>query len=223
MNQFIDAHHYITSDNETHSLPQLMTLFDRHILPDGVRQRAYLKLIWTRKNNRVEIASNQAYFQSAGANVDDGGKTRQFAAMDPAILELPVMKNILQFNTRVIQNFAPLSHHSELTLGLHFIRYHVNQYGASYSSPDGLHQDDEPLVFVHLLDLSPNAIGGDNLIAALDTRRITNVIRLEKPLDTLMLTRDYYHAVTPLGARYGSAKRDVILFTVEPSTTQVAS
>ncbi len=36
-----------------------------------------------------------------------------------------------------------------------------------------------------------------------------------------MLTRDYYHAVTALGAREGEARRDILLFTVEPGETQV--
>ncbi len=38
-----------------------------------------------------------------------------------------------------------------------------------------------------------------------------------------MLTRDYYHAVTALGAREGEARRDILLFTVEPGATQVES
>ncbi len=36
-----------------------------------------------------------------------------------------------------------------------------------------------------------------------------------------MLTREYYHAVTALGAREGEARRDILLFTVEPDETQM--
>ena len=130
-------------------------------------------------------------------------------------------KYIIQSNLKIISEYEPLKNHQELVLGLHFIQYKVNKYGASYSSPDSLHRDDEPLVFIHLLNLTSNALGGDNLFADLKTKEITNVVRLEKPFETIVLTRDYYHAVTPLGAREGEARRDILLFTVEPSDTQI--
>lgn len=223
MKNLIDASEYIKSSNDVESLNVLMTLFEKNIRPDDVRNRAYLKLVWNRYQDKVVMAENQAYFQSASSNTVDGGKVRQFAVMDKAVLDLAIMKNIIHYNLQKIKAFPALKHHQQLVLGLHFIQYKVDKYGASYSSPDYLHLDDEPLVFVHLLHLSHNAWGGDNLIADLKTRKIMNVIRLEKPLDTIVLTRDYYHAVTALGAREGEARRDILLFTVEPSETQVES
>ena len=220
MQQFVQSNQYIKSEENLHSLTKLLHAFETHIKPDGVRNRAYLKLIWHRASNKIIIAPNQAYYQSAGANTVDGGKVRHFAVMDNAILQLNIMKNIIEFNINIIKNFQPLRHYPELVLGLHFIQYKVNQYGASYSSPDILHVDDEPLVFVHLLNLTSNAWGGDNLIADIQTKEIKHNIRLEKPLETLILTQDFYHAVTPLGAREGEAKRDILLFTVEPGETQ---
>lgn len=220
MQQFIDSNHYIKSSADQASLAELMTIFEKNIQPDGVRNRAYLKLTWQRDTNEVKLADNQAYFQSAQSNVMDGGKIRQFAVMDKAILALPIMQNVLHYNLHIIREFEPLKAFPSLVLGLHFIQYKVNQFGASYSSPDSLHRDDEPLVFVHLLNLTENAWGGDNHIADLQTKEITNVVRLEKPFETILLTRDYYHAVTALGAREGEARRDILLFTVEPGETQ---
>ncbi|MFZ2314901.1 MAG: 2OG-Fe dioxygenase family protein [Gammaproteobacteria bacterium] len=221
MQNLINSTKYIKSSEDIESLGTLMSMFDENIKPDGVRNRAYLKLIWNRPLDQIMLAKKQVYFQSAQSNVIDGGKVRQFAVMDKRILDLSIMKNVIQHNLKIIREFEPLRHHHELVLGLHFIQYKVAKYHASYSSPDYLHVDDEPLVFVHLLDLTSNAWGGDNLIADLATKKITNVVRLEKPLETLMLTQDYYHAVTPLGAREGEAKRDILLFTVEPVETQV--
>ena len=221
MHNLISSNEYIHSSEDLASIPMLMTIFEENIKPDGVRNRAYLKLIWNRHLDQVTVAKNQSYFQSAQSNVMDGGKVRNFAVMDARILDLSIMQNVIHTNLAIIKNFAPLQHHSELVLGLHFVQYKVNKYGASYSSPDSLHIDDEPLVFVHLLNLTPNAWGGDNLIADLKTKEITNSVRLEKPFETMILTQDFYHAVTPLGAREGEAKRDILLFTVEPSTTQV--
>ena len=221
MHNLINSNEYIKSLEDLASLDPLMVMFENNIKPDGVRNRAYLKLIWNRSLDKVSVAKHQAYFQTAASNTADGGKVRQFAVMDKRILDLSVMKNVIHSNLKIIKQFSPLKHFQELTLGLHFIQYKVSQYGASYSSPDYLHRDDEPLVFVHLLNLSSNAWGGDNLIADLKTREITNVVRLEKPFDTLMLTREYYHAVTALGAREGEARRDILLFTVEPGETQM--
>lgn len=223
MHNLIDSNKYLRSAEDMNSLTSLMMMFDENIKPDGVRNRAYLKLIWNRKFNNITLAKNQNYFQSAHSNILDGGKVRHFAVMDKRILELPIMKSVIEFNLGVIKEFAPLEHHQELVLGLHFIQYKATKYGASYSSPDTLHRDDEPLVFVHLLNLTSNAWGGDNIIADLITKEITNVVRLEKPLETIILTRDYYHGVTALGAREGEARRDILLFTVEPSETQVES
>lgn len=221
MHNLIDSSEYIKSAEDTRSLQAMMEIFEKNIKPDGVRNRAYLKLLWNRQSDQVSLASNQSYFQSAQSNIADGGKVRHFATMDKIILDLPIMRSIIDKNLKIIRDFEPLINHQQLVIGLHFIQYKVCKYGASYSSPDCLHRDDEPLVFVHLLNLTSNAWGGDNLIADLATREITNVVRLEKPLETMMLTRDYYHAVTALGAREGEAKRDILLFTVEPSETQV--
>lgn len=149
------------------------------------------------------------------------GENWQFAVMDKKVIDLSIMQNVINTNLKIIQDFAPLKNHQELVLGLHFIQYKIEKFGASYSSPDFLHIDDEPLVFVHLLNLTENAWGGDNLIADLKTKEVTNVVRLEKPFETMILTQDYYHAVTALGAREGEAKREILLFTVEPDATQV--
>ncbi len=223
MENYIHADNYIKSPEDQDSLLPLMTLFESNIRPDGVRNRAYLKLIWNRQLDQISLAKNQAYFQSHNSNLIDGGKVRQFAIMDKRVLDVPVMKNVVTYNLELIKTFEPLLQHQELVLGLHFIQYKTHKYGASYSSPDTLHVDDEPLVFVHLLNLTCNAWGGDNLIADLQTKKITNVLRLEKPFETILLTQDYYHAVTPLGSRNNEARRDILLFTVEPLTTQVES
>jgi hypothetical protein len=221
MKNIISSSEYLKTTQDIDSLKNLMAIYNNNIKPDGVRNRAYLKLIWNREYDSIIVAKNQNYFQSANSNVMDGGKVRQFAVMDSKILELSIMQNVFNKNLSIMKGIDELMEHKELVIGLHFIQYKTNQFGASYSSPVWLHIDDEPLVFVHLLNLTPNALGGDNLIADLSTKEITHVARLEQPFETLMLTREYYHAVTPLGAREGEARRDILLFTVEPTVTQV--
>lgn len=218
---FIQAENYLQSKETANSLSVLNHLFDTQLAPDGPRNRAYLKLEWVRETQKISIAQNQCYFQSAERNKDDGGKSRQFLVMNSSVLDLPVVQNLMEKNLQIVSEYKPLSEQCSLTIGLHFIQYSVDKGKASYSSPVGLHIDDEPLVFVHLIDLSPHALGGDNLIATIHNQEITNVIRLERPMDTILLNNNCYHAVTPLGSKDGTAKRNIILFTVEPLSTQL--
>ena len=220
---FIHANNYLSCDDEQDCLSKLNYLYDTELEPDGPRNRAYLKLAWDRQTQQISISKNQSYFQTAQSNKDDGGKQRQFAIMNPSILDLPLMQTVITTNLNVINDYKPLFESNNLTFGLHFIQYSVEEGGASYSSPVGLHIDDEPLVFVHLINLSTHAWGGDNLIARLDTQEITHVIRLECPMDTILLNNNCYHAVTPLGSRHGLAVRNIILFTVEPHHTQIST
>jgi len=184
----------------------------------GSRYRAYLKLLWNRKTNNVEIAKDQRYYQSYQANNADRGIVREFKQVNKDIFANAAFQQLLEKNKEYISHSKDISRTNDLILGIHFIRYHVEEGKAAYSSPIWLHVDDEPLVFVHLINLSENAIGGDNLIAA-HKGEIQGVIRLKNFMDTLVLNRKVRHAVTPLGSVNGIATRDVILFTVEPIET----
>ncbi|WP_234257490.1 2OG-Fe dioxygenase family protein [Pectobacterium sp. IFB5596] len=63
-----------------------------------------------------------------------------------------------------------------------------------------LHKDDEDIVFVHLINVSSNMLGGDSLIAS-HPRGIERVLRLEQLFDTLVVNHDKLHAVTPVNMR----------------------
>lgn len=219
---FIKPENYISDENSP-SLHDLKKCFDLELEDDGnaFRRRAYLKLEYTKENNQVTIPANQAYFQTAESNQTDGGKARYFKVMPKKILNIPIVKNLLAKNLQMLMRYESLRAEKQFTIGLHFIRYQATENLASYSSPAWLHKDDEPLVFIHLVHLSKAALGGDNLIAKSDTQEITHVVRLENEMDTLVLNKNVYHAVTPLGSKKGLVTRDVILFTIEPQYTQL--
>lgn len=218
--EIINSQEYIKNKEELSVIEELNNLYQTRLSADGPRNRAYLKLIWSREDGSIHLAKNQSYFQSASTNKDDGGKVRNFVVMDTKVLELPVIKRLIKKNMDFVSRYESLENENNLVIGMHFIQYIVNKNGASYSSPAGLHLDDEPLVFVHLVSLSENAIGGDNLIATLKDEKIKHVIRLEQPMETLVLNNNCYHAVTPLGSKNDMALRNIILFTVEPNSTQ---
>lgn len=221
--EYIDSQEYINNKEELSVIEELNNLYSTRLSADGPRNRAYLKLIWSRGSNTIHLAKNQSYFQSAHTNQEDGGKIRHFIMMDPKILGFTLIKRLIRKNMDFVSSYPSLEHENHLVIGMHFIQYIVDKNGASYSSPVGLHLDDEPLVFVHLVSLSKNAIGGDNLIATLKDKTIKHVIRLEQPMESLLLNNNCYHAVTPLGSKKDTALRNIILFTVEPNNTQKES
>lgn len=197
----INSQEYLNNMEELSDIDEINTIYTSKLSPDGPRNRAYLKLHWNRRTGAIALAKNQSYFQSSKTNSADGGKVRNFATMDTGILELTVIKRLIEKNMDFVARYPLLQNEESLVIGMHFIQYIVEKDGASYSSPVGLHLDDEPLVFVHLVSLSKNAIGGDNLIASLADKTIKHVIRLEKPMESLVLNNNCYHAVTPLGSK----------------------
>lgn len=224
--KYIDPSYYLSMNHNFDYQRDLLLIknyYDNNLRSDhvsGFRKRAYLKLIYNSVDDKLSLSKNQNYSQTKKSNHIDGGKIRQFKTMDEKILSIGITQSIVSKNLKMIKNFHKFNMESNLYLGLHFIRYTVTKDNASYSSPDWLHIDDEPLVFIHLFDLTDNAIGGDNIIAYHDEKTIKHVIRLEAPLDTLVLNNACYHAVTPLGSKDGVAFRDILLFTVEPWETQ---
>ena len=183
------------------------------------RQRAYLK-IGGCFSATVSGSSQSSLLPNSRFQSSDGGHARRFKNIDKTILSIPIIKSILSKNLALIQTYQPLCNLRNLTIGMHFIRYKADENMASYSSPDWLHKDDEPLVFVHLVNLSRSALGGDNLIADSNSKKIERVIRLENDMETIVINKNVYHAVTPLGSKQGTAVRDVMLFTVEPDYIQ---
>lgn len=219
--QFIQSDYYLDKDNFS-SVHDLKKIYDLELEKDGYdfRRRAYLKIEWHVQEQRLIVPENQNYFQTAVSNHADGGHVRQFKILNKDVLTIPIIQSILNKNFALIQTYQPLRELNKFTIGMHFIRYKADENMASYSSPDWLHKDDEPLVFVHLINLSKSALGGDNLIADSVSKKIERVIRLENDMETIVVNKNVYHAVTPLGSKKGIAIRDVMLFTVEPDYIQ---
>lgn len=196
--------------------------YDAQVKPDpyaAVRDRAMIKIVYDRKTAQIRLNPNQSYFQSYGANDSDGGRVRVFPAIDESILENRVFCHLFQCDSTYIDEYCDLVRQEVVNISVHFIRYKANCGGASYSSPVWLHLDDEPLVFIHLIELTRNAIGADSVISEMDSKP-TNVLRLSNPFDTLIVDRAKKHAVTPLGATQGTAYRDVMLVNLEAEVQQ---
>jgi hypothetical protein len=183
------------------------------------RNRAYLKLELNTASLAFKAAADQSYSQSYKANNVDGGKKRYFEPMPDSITETQAFKNMVMKNVAMM--FALYDFMKEdITIGLHAVRYVAEHGKPSYSSPVWLHRDDEPLVFVNVIDESANLIGGDSIIAE-NIKTINRVTHLQ-PFEGMMLTKECFHAVTPMEAPVGTrGHRDILLTTVEEADSVV--
>lgn len=196
--------------------------YNSQVMPDPyskVRDRAMIRLIYDAVHGEFEVNPNQYYFQTYGANNSDGGTVRVFPPVDPVVLSKAAFCKVLAHDKIYLNDYASRCGIERLNISVHFIRYKAEKGEASYSSPVWLHLDDEPLVFIHLVRLTPNALGADSVISGMDNYP-SHVYRLQKPFDTLIVDRAKKHAVTPLGSVDGMAYRDVMLVNLEADVQQ---
>ncbi|ACY15827.1 2OG-Fe dioxygenase family protein [Haliangium ochraceum] len=183
----------------------------------GNRLRRYASCRWRSDLGQLTRLADTGYAQSSANNYQDGGRVREFAPMADEDFENPLIRQLLAFDLAFVSASGLLAQHESLSVGLHQIRYRAEGRMPSHSSPSWLHRDDEDLVFVHLFGLSADAIGGDTLIGE-SHRNLLAMLRLEKTLDTLIVTKKHMHAVSPVGSRTGApAYRDILLVTFQPA------
>jgi hypothetical protein len=205
-----------------HDHVEFLKFFESQVKSDPyatVRDRGMIKIVYDRLTHLIKKNINQNYFQSYSANDSDGGRVRVFPSISDKLVDNGVFLHILKKNSKYIDNYCDRVDKTSLNISVHFIRYKAEEGGASFSSPVWLHVDDEPLVFIHLIQLTANAIGADSVISGMDNKP-TNVLRLAKPFDTLIVDKTKKHAVTPLGSSNGMSFRDVMLINVEAEIQQ---
>lgn len=179
----------------------------------GERYRAYSKYKF--KNEQLSLEKVEFYAQSKEYNNEYGGKPRKFEPIENKILSGKMLESLINQNTSLAKKSKEVDFDEKVNIGVHQIRYCGSSDNPSYASPLWLHRDDENLVFIHLLNLSANASGGDNLIAY-EPKKIAKLIRLIDPLDTLLVTKKHLHSVTPIGSRNEAiAYRDILLITFD--------
>lgn len=220
--RFISGKHY-SEGISPEDLDAFRKFYDSQVADDPyatqVRDRGMIKLVYNPFSSELRVSEAQNYFQTYGANDSDGGTVRVFPAISPDLINDNTFKKILEGDAQLMRVYCTRFNRTELNLSIHFIRYKATEGAASYSSPVWLHVDDEPLVFIHLIELTPNALGADNVISGMDNKP-TNVLRLTAPLDTLVVDTMKKHAVTPLGSSGGMAYRDVMLVNLEADVQQ---
>lgn len=179
----------------------------------GNRYRAYQRFLFL--GGELYAIDNRGYSQSPEYNDEAGGKVRVFPPLDQDMLGSPVLKHILKTDVAIARGTGIVPFDGPVRIGIHLVRYQPMAGEVSYASPTGPHKDDEPLVFVHLINESSNVVGGENTVGS-SPKQFEAVIKLEEPLETLCVTHKQFHSVIPLGLRSGKVGyRDILLVTFE--------
>jgi len=214
---FVKGNEYIAAENSGQYQDIFRKEYDR-LKPDTyakgeIRKRAYQRYTYSVEKG-LSPADSSDYFQTYDSNNVDGGVDRKFGPMPENLLSNDLFNDILAKDVNYIVTSFP--HLRKMNIGVHPIRYCAKFNAPSYSSPLWLHKDDEELVFLHFLSKSDNAVGGDSIISE-NGKSIEGVLNLSNFMDTLILTRDFLHAVTPLGCKNEDelSYRDILLVTLE--------
>lgn len=219
---FIEGTHYQQSKEH---LSSLNMGFQGDLLLDpysnGNRYRAYTQCQF-RGSDELSFGHFHAYRQTKEYNPDTGGVVREYPPIGSDVLSNELFLSIIKKDIEFIKQYQLVGHPSELSIGIHLFRYKASWSSPAYSSPIGLHRDDEDVVFVHLINKSEHLLGGDNVIAK-DSKTIETVFRLENPMDTFVVNHEKLHAITPIGHpdKEGFSFRDVILVTFQLMETAV--
>ncbi len=184
----------------------------------GNRLRAYAQCRINGSND-LTFGHFEAYFQTKSYNPDTGDVVRSYPMIPADVLDNPVFRLLITDDIRFVRKYGEIGDPGETIIGIHLFRYLATPDAPAFSSPVWLHRDDEDVVFIHLLSLSKNAMGGDNIIAT-DGRHMERVMRLEEPLDTFVVNHAKLHAVTPIWCKDVAGKelqcnRDIILVTFQ--------
>ncbi|MFI5635612.1 2OG-Fe dioxygenase family protein [Streptomyces sp. NPDC051664] len=185
----------------------------------GNRYRRYAQLRVEKGSTDFEYGLFEPYLQTKSYNADTGGIVRSYPLISEELQKNDLLAQILRSDITCVQAYDRIeAEPSELMVGLHLFRYLAYPGNPAYSSPNWLHKDDENVVFVHLVGLSGNAIGGDSVIAP-DAKHFENVLRLTDVFDTVVVNHDKLHAVTPVGASGTNtivpSRRDILLVTFQ--------
>jgi hypothetical protein len=221
---------YVTIDGTKYvrdcDIPALKSLQESYFrLPadadGGQRYRAYRP--FELSANGLRESEMQGYLQSPTYNYTEGGKVRTFEPIEPGIRQSDFLRRIIEVDAAFVRETGIVSFGGVVNIGVHQVRYQPVAGLPSFSSPPWLHKDDEPAVFVHLLNLTANLTGGDSVLAA-GKGNFQRVLKLLHPFDTLFLTQKIFHAVTPVGIEAGAVGfRDILIVTFQSAVEAKAA
>ncbi|MFZ1875374.1 MAG: 2OG-Fe dioxygenase family protein [Chania sp.] len=182
----------------------------------GNRLRNYIQV--SCQQDKIRFGRFEPYQQTKRYNPITGGVVRDYQSISDVVLNSQLFNMIVAHDIEVVRQLDDMPQVEDLMIGVHLFRYSAGHQPA-FSSPSWLHKDDEDVVFLHLVDVSTDLIGGESIIASLP-KNIDRVLRLQMPFDTLVVNHNCYHAVTPMSIpdhypQDALRHRDIILVTFQ--------
>ncbi|MGK5546357.1 2OG-Fe dioxygenase family protein [Streptomyces sp. URMC 127] len=175
----------------------------------ATRTRRYSDFDYVPATGELTPRSHVAYLQSEEMNSFVGGLERHFGDVEPAIVENPLFKALVEFD------FDSLPIEEEYRsrkwiCQIHQIRIVVNP-GRTYEVvPEGIHSDGYPFAGLHLIGRT-DIDGGESTVFTWEEEPLAKATFLD-PLDTLIFEdRKMKHHVTPISAPADrKGQRDVL-------------
>ncbi|MBV4365112.1 2OG-Fe dioxygenase family protein [Erwinia sp. BNK-24-b] len=207
---------FIIQDEELKLLKSRFPEMPLDTYSEGNRLRNYIQVAY--QNDTLRYGKFEPYQQTKRYNPVTGGVVRDYQNISEEILNTRLFNEIVQKDIDIVKNIDDMPPVEELMIGVHFFRYNAGKEPA-YSSPSWLHKDDEDVVFMHLVDVSADLVGGESIIAK-HPKKIDRVLRMRKTFDTLVVNHRCFHAVTPMSVpeEYDERNflhRDIILVTFQ--------
>jgi hypothetical protein len=154
------------------------------------------------------------YMQPLEFNPITGGQVREYSEVHADLLSNDIFLALINDDIEFTQINSNMNL-AKTFIGIHLMRYAAKRNAPAYSSPPWLHKDKEEIVFIHHINTDDRMIGGDSIIATSE-KEISNVFKLERHLDSFVMSHKVFHAVSPMGsADEEIAYRDIILVTFE--------
>jgi len=194
---------------------------DAYMQPgDEYRQRRYARFSID-PDGVVTKLPHRAFTQSSAINSYAGDRPREFAAMEDAVCDSPMLARLLRRESGVLAaaclDGAPAWH-----VDVHQVRTIATQSAFGLPSPEGPHRDGMFAVGVVLIDRA-GITGGESVVLDDDGTALARFTLRERFESYMVLDERVLHDVTPVriceSAEQGT--RDTLLLGFRPYTTDL--
>ncbi|MDU9037063.1 2OG-Fe dioxygenase family protein [Pseudomonas corrugata] len=185
--------------------------FDHYSTGNRIRCHINCKI---EPDGTLSFGKFKPYMQPLKFNPITGGLVREYSEIHSNLLNNGIFLALINEDIQYASTNSSIDL-SKTLIGIHLMRYAAKLESPAYSSPPWLHKDKEEMVFIHHINTDDRMIGGDSILAKSELE-ISRVFKLEKHLDSFVMSHRVFHAVSPMGCNDEDfAYRDIILVTFE--------
>lgn len=186
---------------------------------DTYRQRRFCKYVVDPATMTFEELDDFVFHQTHAINSYAGGRTREFAPVEPQVRQNRVLREIIESCLKAIL-CSVAGHRTTWKVYVHQFRIHCSSALTGQPTPEGMHRDGHDFISMHLM----NRVGIQGGISTLsdDEGRALKTVTLKNRMDGFLVNdRALRHGVsqiTPTTAESGHRDMLVIDYNRESST-----